>query len=481
VTNNGSEDGDNTGDLEKSTAQPIAPATAAYDRGKTVTIKPSISNLAAISALRDTFKASSLAASVLQPSISNLTAISALRDTFKASSLAASVLQPSISNLTAISALRDTFKASSLAASVLQPSISNLTAISALRDTFKASSLAAASVLKPIAPTLFDSPCYSAFSTIRNSLKDIVESSQKYQLPQVAEVQNAFDAYQSDYAASFKGAELKSYLLDSLSASMERMQMPALDIVSAGTSIKGLLDVHRIASAIDSFPAYGVKAEALLRKELGDWRDVHSWPQKIFEREVDRATFYVDHGLDQSLTAFSPEAFEALAESSGLQTETRSLAQLFGDPVPIDGIDQDGLKRSTEACRYLIGFERYIRMVIDEAMTEEFDTDWPRHQLPNGLFDKWTDKKEKAERSGGPPLRVIEYADFTDYVDVITRKDNWRRVFAAVFRTHEGIRESFQRLQPVRVCAMHSRLLTNDDMLFLYVEIKRITNAFKKK
>jgi hypothetical protein len=328
---------------------------------------------------------------------------------------------------------------------------------------------------------LFDSPSYSAFSTIRSSLKDIVENRRQYQLPQVAEVQRAFAAYQSDHAAHFKEAELKSYLLDSLSASMERMKMPALDIVSQATSIKSLVDVHRIASAIDSLPAYGVKAEALLRRELGDWRDVHTWPQNIFEREGDRAAFYASHGLDQSLVAFPPEAFEALAESSGLQTETRSLAQIFGDPVPIDGIDQGGLDRSAEACRYLISFERYIRTVIDQAMTEEFGTDWPRHQLPNGLIEKWIDKKENAERAGGPPLRVIEYADFTDYVDVITRKDNWRRVFAALFRTPEGIRESFQRLQPVRVCAMHSRLITNDDMLFLYVEIKRITNVLRRK
>ena len=329
--------------------------------------------------------------------------------------------------------------------------------------------------------SLLNAPSYSAFSTIRSSLKDVLDTSQKYPLPQVAEIQSAFNAYQSDHAVFFKSGELKSYLLDRVSASMESMQMPSLDVINSSSSIKGVLDVHRMASIIDRFSPYGVKTEAFLRNELGDWRDVQAWPSTDLEKEADRISFYVDRGLDRSLTAFEPVAFEALAESSGLRTEAKSLAHLFGDPVPSVECVEEGLSRSKEAYGYLSRFEQFIRKAIDEAMSREFGEDWPRHQLPNGLFDKWSEKKAKAEREGAPRLRIIEYADFTDYSSVIGKQDNWKRVFVTVFRTVESIRESLQRLQPVRICVMHSRQVTNDDMLFLYVEIKRITNAFAKK
>ena len=39
------------------------------------------------------------------------------------------------------------------------------------------------------------------------------------------------------------------------------------------------------------------------------------------------------------------------------------------------------------------------------------------------------------------------------------------------------MQESFQRLYPIRICTMHARLITQDDELYPYVEIKRILAA----
>jgi hypothetical protein len=55
---------------------------------------------------------------------------------------------------------------------------------------------------------------------------------------------------------------------------------------------------------------------------------------------------------------------------------------------------------------------------------------------------------------------LIEYADFTDYAAVICRADNWREVFSTFFNRPESVRESFQRLHPIRLDAMHARLIT---------------------
>ncbi len=54
------------------------------------------------------------------------------------------------------------------------------------------------------------------------------------------------------------------------------------------------------------------------------------------------------------------------------------------------------------------------------------------------------------------------------------RTDNWELVFKDVFRRPESVRESLQRLYPIRLCTMHARLITLDDELLLHVEVKRI-------
>ena len=87
------------------------------------------------------------------------------------------------------------------------------------------------------------------------------------------------------------------------------------------------------------------------------------------------------------------------------------------------------------------------------------------------------DKRQKALDFGEPERPLIAYADFTDYVTIITRKDNWKAVFEDVFRRAESVTESLQRLYPIRICTMHARLITQDDELYLYVETKRILAA----
>ena len=71
-------------------------------------------------------------------------------------------------------------------------------------------------------------------------------------------------------------------------------------------------------------------------------------------------------------------------------------------------------------------------------MTETFGPGWPTHQLPNNKYDEWNAKKEIADRVGAPPRPLIAYADFTDYVLIICRRDNWNRVFSSYFERPES-------------------------------------------
>jgi hypothetical protein len=100
--------------------------------------------------------------------------------------------------------------------------------------------------------------------------------------------------------------------------------------------------------------------------------------------------------------------------------------------------------------------------------------------LPNGLYERWQEKKKKAEQTGAEERPLVEYADFTDYVPLICRSDNWREVFETFFNRPESVRETFQRLYPIRLDTMQARLITQDDELFLLVEVRRLMKVISK-
>ena len=115
-----------------------------------------------------------------------------------------------------------------------------------------------------------------------------------------------------------------------------------------------------------------------------------------------------------------------------------------------------------------------VRRFTDRRMTEAYGPDWPWHRLPNDLYEKWARKKQRAEDAGGRVWPLIAYADFTDYELVLCRGDNWREVFVRYFSRPESVRETFQRLYPIRLDTMHARPITQDDELLLYVETRRL-------
>jgi hypothetical protein len=161
---------------------------------------------------------------------------------------------------------------------------------------------------------------------------------------------------------------------------------------------------------------------------------------------------------------------------SEFRRERPPLIARYGAPVPSsqDDNQEEDFARANKAHDWRQRLETQLRAFIDEQMTLAFGADWPKRRLPNGMYDQWQDKKRKAQQAGAVEWPLISYADFTDYALVICRADNWREVFAAFFGRPESVRESFQRLYPVRLNTMHARLITQDDELLLYVEARRL-------
>jgi hypothetical protein len=187
-----------------------------------------------------------------------------------------------------------------------------------------------------------------------------------------------------------------------------------------------------------------------------------------------RLELYAALGLDRRLTDFPSAAFDEIAWLAGLK-----------DPATANDKQQEALSedaafaRTNRAHDRLQRFEVRLRRFIDSKMTEAFGEDWIKHRVPGEIVQDWHRKREKALSAGEQVASLIDFADFTDYIRIIDRKDNWEAVFKFTFRRVESVRESFQRLYPIRLCTMHARFVTHDDELYLLVETRRILKSME--
>lgn len=297
----------------------------------------------------------------------------------------------------------------------------------------------------------------------------------RFFLPEIAETVRLI----TEFRASPVSEALKRYAEEasSLKYAIESMRTPWLDMQEPIRSMAGFAALQGIGHALNSMPAFGDHLGSALRVDLGDWRDTITWPTEIFTDLGARSDFYVARGFDTALTDFPAPAFEESLERAGLRSEPLSLVEWYGSPIPIINEDgEEGLARTNTAHDWLLRLETQVRRLIDEEMTKAFGPDWPKHRLPNGLYDRWQEKKRNAQQSGSREWALIAYADFTDYVPIICKRDNWS-VFAPFFGRQEYVRETFQRLHPIRLDTMHARPITKDDELLLYVETRRLVRV----
>lgn len=300
----------------------------------------------------------------------------------------------------------------------------------------------------------------------------------RFRLPEIAETARLIEELRvgvlSETLTHY--AEMQS----SLQRAMDSMRTPWLNVQDVMNSIAGFAELQGIGHVLStSMPAFDDVLASALRTDLGDWRDRITWPSEIFSDPAARSDFYAGLGFDKALTNFPAPAFEQGLRIAGLRSESPPLVDRYGAPVPpsVDRDEEAGLARTNMAHDWLLRLETQLRRFIDEQMTRAFGSDWPKHRLPKELYEKWQEKKRAAQSAGARDWPLIAYADFTDYEPVICRRDNWREVFSSFFNRPESVRESFQRLYPVRLDTMHARPITQDDELLLYVETKRLAKV----
>lgn len=268
---------------------------------------------------------------------------------------------------------------------------------------------------------------------------------------------------------ALSGSELARDVLganDALKLALGGIHAPWAHAGEELSSTKALSEIIAMGRGIDIKGSFDKDFSEALRSNLGDWRDVALPSSDSMLHVVERMAFYGDRGLNPGLSDFPQVAFDESLRSADLLEDGRS------ESAP----DRDDAARARDAFERLRIFELAIRRFIDRRMREEFGEKWAQRQIPTEMHENWKRKRTTAADDDNE-LTLIDYADFSDYKTIIERRDNWEQIFKAVFRRPEDIRESLQRLFPVRIATMHARPITQDDELLLLVETKRVLKA----
>jgi hypothetical protein len=306
--------------------------------------------------------------------------------------------------------------------------------------------------------------------------KQLALPAERFKLPETELLTELIENYRADHAS-----ELVKHFKDHqdyLRHATEAIRSPWLDMQAQMRSIGAFADIQSMGFALQSIPAFDDRLTELLRIDLGDWQDRINFPKEIFDNPLARSAFYKERGFDPALTSFPTDAFTESLDIAGLRGASPPIIDVYDyEEVTKEDEQEVAFARTNAAHDRLQRFETQLRQFIDGQMTKAFGDQWIKHRVPGTMRQSWIDKREKARAKGEADHPLMAYADFTDYVPIITKKDNWNEVFERVFGRPTFVQESFQRLYPIRICTMHARMITLDDELYLYVETKRVLSV----
>lgn len=269
--------------------------------------------------------------------------------------------------------------------------------------------------------------------------------------------------------------------LETMKQSVLLRQQPWLNEVEPMSSIRALTEIQVLGAAINAANPFSDAVTEATRKVLGDWSKVTSLPPEVFTDAYARRDFYLAHGYDAALSTLPAAArFEGLY-LSGLSEVPAVTVEVSVDAEKTEiSVEVDGYALASEAREILVALEREFRQFIDAKLNAVHGHTWTKQRVPPGIVQTIKLRRADDQRFNGKSHPAVEYLDFPDYAPIITRSDNWTDVFKDYFLRQESVVESFIRLSPIRNAVMHSRPLTQEDMDFLYVEVRRLQNAMRR-
>ncbi len=258
-----------------------------------------------------------------------------------------------------------------------------------------------------------------------------------------------------------------------LTERMREMTMPWLSVADEISSATAFSRLQAVGEILSHAAPYAPAVGSILRAGgLGDWReDVAFGDHQL--NVAERSQLYVAHGADIQTVEPETKIFVPSAAIAGLFDEDENWDATWGD------VAEDNEQLAIVAFQKLRKLERLLRTFIAGALADQFGPKWTKQRLPNGMLGNCVERQEKSRGGADYSDDVTAFMDFTDYSRVIDRTDNWKDVFQHVFCRREEIKESLQRLQPLRLATMHARSVSSFELLILLVESKRIAVAIQ--
>jgi hypothetical protein len=137
-----------------------------------------------------------------------------------------------------------------------------------------------------------------------------------------------------------------------------------------------------------------------------------------------------------------------------------------------------------EPYNVLKDFENSLRRFIQSSLEKIVGEKWWKARVPVDVQQRCRERKEKREKAypwmEKKEYPLIFYADFLDYVKIITKKDNWRQIFRRCFMNEAWIKTKLMELNPIRTDIAHGRELEPEDIQKLSMYAKEILRCIKK-
>ena len=205
--------------------------------------------------------------------------------------------------------------------------------------------------------------------------------------------------------------------------------------------------LSHLSHVVHSEEPFSPTVGELLENEFGDI----SAPD-LSDNADERDEAAMRAGLNPELIAFPRATYPSVLFSAGFRLSFASV------PVPqaIEEPDADA-EFNPHHWQILNELEQRLRQVVEQRLKNLSGSNWTRQRIPQTVRERWLARQQEDRVDGRSVYADIQYADFMDLADVVTRRDNWREAFQSIFGDPNDITVSLRRLHPVRKALAHSR------------------------
>ena len=199
---------------------------------------------------------------------------------------------------------------------------------------------------------------------------------------------------------------------------------------------------------------------------FGDWTRVNALPDEYGADIGARREIVREIDADEALLDVETEEAAALIDESAVD-ENGAPVLVFGRPSGIIVADDP----ARAAFALISETERRYRARVARVMSAAFGASWLREKHPE-LAKEWAGRREEDEKEGLPVEPLIQYSTFYELNGIVT--SHWTVGFAGDARKPRQVTAPFSALNPHRRHTMHSRLVTPEQLVGIWTNIRKI-------